>query len=167
MPSQLIGILPHPKAGAMEDCALRTQSANLTAFHSHVGQVYDPTIMAYRPQRTSLPPAHSRSWDSADFFAAKRPESKPETRRSSTSSVASFGSSYSTLSTTQTTATSVGSRRSSFVNVQQLVQQRSRSTLPPPPVFKRLPAAIYECILQQLKTIHSERYIQSCSTCYL
>lgn len=158
--------LPRPKACASERCSLRTCPANCIAFHSQVGKIYDPAIMAYRPQRTSLPPS-SRSWDSADFFAASRPELKPETRRSSSSSIASFGSSYSTLSTTQTTATSVASRRSSFIKVKQSVQQRSRSTQPPPPVFKRLPAAIYECILQQLKIIHSERYIQSCSACYL
>ncbi|MCJ1282544.1 hypothetical protein MMC26_001867 [Xylographa opegraphella] len=124
----------------------------------HVGQVYDPVIMAYRPQKTPLPFTNSVSWDSADFYAAARPES----RRSSTSSYASFGSAHSTFSTTQTT-TSVGSSRSSFTTV----QQRSRSTQPPPPVFKRLPLEIYDCILQQLRNIHTEPYIQSCATCYL
>ncbi|MCJ1318502.1 hypothetical protein MMC15_003832 [Xylographa vitiligo] len=125
----------------------------------HVGQAYDPVAMAYRPQKTPLPFTTSVSWDAADFYAAARPES----RRSSISSYASFGSAHSTFSTTQTTTTSVGSSRSSFTTI----QQRSRSTQPPPPVFKRLPLEIYEYILQQLKNIHAEPYIQSCATCYL
>jgi hypothetical protein len=114
--------------------------------------------MAYRPQRFQLPLAHSQSYDSADFFAASR----PETRRSSVSSYASLGSNLSTSSTVHTTATSIGSRNSSFI-----IQQRSRSTAPPPPVFRKLPSEIYECILQQLKIIHLDRHLQSCSVCYL
>lgn len=125
----------------------------------HVGQVYDPAIMAYRPQKTPLPFTASVSWDSADFYAASRPEYK----RSSTSSYASFGSTFTTVSATQTNATSLGSRRSSFTTV----QQRTRSTQPPPPLFKRLPTEVYECILRQLSDLHTGAHLQSCATCYL
>ena len=126
---------------------------------SHAGQVYDPKIMAYRPQKTPLPFTSSVSWDSADFYAAPR----PETRRSpSVSSHGSFSSSFSQFSNAHTNATSLGSNRSSFT-----VQQRSRSTAPPPPVFKRIPLEIYECILQQLRIVHEGSYLQSCATCYM
>ncbi|MCJ1473835.1 hypothetical protein MMC13_002487 [Lambiella insularis] len=141
----------------MKRASLNPEDALLA--NRHVGQVYDPVIMAYRPQKTPLPFTASVSWDSADFYAAPRPESK----RSSTSSYASFGSTFTTSSTTQTNATSLGSRRSSFTTV----QQRSRSTQPPPPVFKRLPPEIYACILRQLRSIHTGAYLQSCATCYL
>ena len=119
--------------------------------------------MAYRPQRMPISSTKSAiSWDPQDQL----PESRPESRRSSTSSYASFASTTSVSSIAQTNATStgsrMGSRRSSFS-----AQQKSRSTQPPPPVFKRLPLEIYECILQQLKVVHSEQYIQSCATCYL
>ena len=127
----------------------------------HAGQVYDPAIMAFRPQRMSLSSTRSAiSWESPE---EQYPDIlRPETRRSSASSYASLSSGNSIYSTAYTTATSMGSRRSSFTS-----QQKSRSTLPPPPIFKRLPLEIYGCILQQLKSVHQEQYIQSCATCHL
>ena len=126
---------------------------------SHAGQVYDPSIMAYRPQRMSIASTKSTiSWSPQDHA----PELRPETRRSSVSSYASVGSQNSIYSQAHTTATSMGSRRSSFST-----QLKARSTQPLAPVFKRLPAPVYECILQQLKVLHNEPYMQSCATCYL
>ncbi|KAL8786705.1 MAG: hypothetical protein Q9213_002642 [Squamulea squamosa] len=46
-------------------------------------------------------------------------------------------------------------------------QQKLRSTEPPPPVFQRLPAEIYECILRQLAVFHNEPSSMSCGTCHL
>ena len=126
---------------------------------SHPGQVYDPELMAYRPQRFSIASSRSSvSWNSTDFY--------PPSPRSSASSYLSMGSSpsvYSNYSTAKgTNISSWGSRRSSFTNIQRL-----RSTNPPPPVFNRLPQEIYDCILQQLGTIHSSTSTISCATCYL
>ena len=117
--------------------------------------------MAFRPQRMSL--ASSKSTISWEYPQDQYTDMlRPETRWSSASSYASLSSGSSVYSAPYTNATSLGSRRSSFTS-----QQKSRSTLPPPPVFKRLPQEIYACILRQLKAVHQEQYIQSCSTCHL
>ena len=126
--------------------------------YSHAGQVYDPSIMAYRPQRMSIASTKSTiSWGPQDHT----PELRPETRRSSVSSYASYASQNSIYSQAHTTATSMGSRRSSFTT-----QLKARSTQPLAQVFKGLPPSIYDCILQQLKILHNEQYMQSCATCY-
>ena len=115
--------------------------------------------MAFRPQRMSLPSTKSAmSLDAEEYYFMPR----PETRRSSVSSYASLGSSTSIYSNAHTNATSMGSRRSSFTT-----QQKMRSTQAPQPVVKRLPQEIYACIIQQLRVVHSEQYIQSCATCYM
>lgn len=117
--------------------------------------MYDPTIMAFRPQRMSLTSSTSSlSWESLDFSS--------ESLRSSTSSYASFPSSPSIFAAMPPRPTSLGSKHSSFIT-----QQKLRSTKPPPPVFQRLPLEIYDCILQQLKTFHDNPASASCQTCYL
>ena len=118
------------------------------------GQVWDPALMAFRPQRFSLASSKSSmTWDEL--------ESAPATQRSSISSYASLGSEPSNYSFAHTTATSLGSRRSSFTG-----QARSRSRGPRPPTFTNLPPEIYECIIQQLRYSHFEPSSQSCATCY-
>ena len=99
-------------------------------------------------------------WDAESRYLFS--EAYPDSRRTSISSYASFGTGQSTYSVAPTTATSLGSRRSSFT-----IQQRSRSILPPAPVFKNLPVEIYECILRQLRISHLGPNTQSCDTCYL
>ena len=119
-------------------------------------QVYNPEIMAHRPQRLSLGSSKSSiAWKPMDF--------DPTSPRSSSSSYLSIGTTTSKYSTAQgTNTTSLGSRPSSFTNIQRL-----RSTNPPPPLFKRLPQEIYECILQHLATVHLSVSSTSCATCYM
>lgn len=120
-----------------------------------VGQVYDPAIMAFRPQR--MPIASSRSsvsWDFSDYNS--------ESLQSSASSRASFTSIPSVYSSIPASPTTFGSQRSSYTT-----QQKLRSTAPPPPVFQGLPLEIYDCILQQLKNFHYDTSSASCQTCYL
>lgn len=120
------------------------------------GHVYDPAIMAFRPQRVSLASTRSSmSWNSMD--------SSPMSRRSSSSSIASHDTAASNYSTTQRSSSSGGAVRSSLPTQQRI----SRSTKPPLPMFKRLPPEIYGCILEQLKVLHSSPTSQSCATCYL
>ena len=121
----------------------------------HAGQVYDASIMAFRPQRMSFTSTKSAiPWDLAE-------EGLPGARPTSVSSIASIGSSTSNYSSTPTIATSIGSRGSSY-----LTHQRMRSNQPPPPVFKYLPTEIYDCILQQLRVVHTRPNTESCATCY-
>lgn len=122
-------------------------------------QVYDPENMPYRPQRYSLGSSKSSiAWNSMDF--------DPASPRSSASSYMSAGSNtsvYSKYSTAQgTNTTFLPSRPSSFTSIQRL-----RSTNPPPPLFRRLPQAIYDCILQHLRTAHLTVSSTSCATCYM
>lgn len=125
---------------------------------SHARLAYDPNATAYGPQRThSISPG--RNMYPTHFFPASRPASVSSF--ASLSSVRSNSPAPSIYSTAPSTATSVGSRRSSFT-----VQQRSRSVLPPRPVFTGLPVEIYDCILQQLRMMHDQPYLQSCATCH-
>ncbi|KAI9808952.1 MAG: hypothetical protein M1827_007127 [Pycnora praestabilis] len=55
------------------------------------------------------------------------------------------------------------SSRSSVVPQKLLPQQ----TKPLPPIFKRLPQEVYDCILYQLRIAHSDPLSPSCATCYL
>lgn len=121
--------------------------------------VSDPEFMPYRLQRLSIGSSKSSvAWNVT--------ESNAVSRRSSASSYASAGSNTSTnsnYSTAQgTNTTSLPSRPSSLTNIQRL-----RSTNPPPPLFKRLPPAIYECIMQHLSTLHLSVSSTSCATCYM
>ena len=121
----------------------------------HVGQVYDASIMAFRPQRMSLASTKSAiPWDLAE-------EGLPGVRPTSISTIASVASSTSNYSSAPTIATSIGSRGSYYTT-----HQRMRSNQPPPPVFKYLPTEIYDCILQQLRVVHMRPNTQSCATCY-
>lgn len=126
---------------------------------SYRRQVSDPGLMPYRLQRLSIGSSKSSvAWNAMD--------SNTVSRRSSASSYASAGSNtslYSHYSTAQgTNTTSLPSRPSSLTNIQRL-----RSANPPPPLFKRLPPAIYECIFQHLRTIHLSVSSTSCVTCYM
>lgn len=126
---------------------------------SYRRQVSDSELIPYKLQRLSIGSSKSSvAWNAMDSDAVSR--------RSSASSYASAGSNtsfYSHNSTTQgTNTTSLPSRPSSLTNIQRL-----RSTIPPPPLFKRLPPAIYECILQHLRTVHLSVSSTSCATCYM
>ena len=124
-------------------------------------QVYDPDLGGYRRQRFSLASTGtSVSWDPFDF--------NPASIRSSTSSYASIASIPSFYySTPQTSPASLaGSQRSSYVPP-LATQQKLRSTAPPTPVFQRLPPAIYDCILVQLRAFHEDSSSLSCQTCLL
>ena len=121
------------------------------------GQVYDPDLGGYRPQRFSLASTGtSISWNPFDI--------NPGSPRSSTSSYASIASLSSIYSTGQTPPPFLNgsSKHSSYTT-----QQRLRSTAPPTPVFQRLPPAIYDCILVQLRAFHEEASSLSCQTCCL
>ena len=126
---------------------------------SHLRQIYDPEMLPYRPQRASLGSSKSSvAWNSMDFDPAS-----PRSSASSYMSVGSNSSAYSKYSTAQATnTTSLASRPPSFTNIQKL-----RSTNPPPPLFKRLPQEIYDCILQHLANVHLSVSSTSCATCYM
>lgn len=120
-----------------------------------VGQVYDPTILAFRPQRVSLESSKcSVLWDFSDFNLESLP--------SSASSHSSFNSIASGHSSLPAGPAHFSSQRSSYAT-----QQKLRSTAPPPPVFQRLPPEIYDCILRLLKEFHYDPLSASCQTCYL
>ena len=120
-----------------------------------VGQVYDPEIMAFRPQRYSLASSKSSlSWNSF--------ESPPSSLRSSAASLATLASSPSFNSLETPSVLPHSSRHSTFIS-----QQKVRSTGPPTPVFHRLPSEVYDCVLQQIENFHNEPASMSCHTCYL
>lgn len=120
-----------------------------------VGQVYDPAILDFRPQRVCLESSKcSVLWDFSDYNS--------ESLLSSASSNASFTSIASFQSSMPAGSAHLGSQRSSYAT-----QQKLRSTAPPPPVFQRLPPEIYDCILQLLKEFHYDSSSASCQTCYL
>lgn len=117
--------------------------------------MYDPAIMAFRPQKIPIALSKSSvSWDFSDYNS--------ESLQSSASSHASFTSIPSVYSSIPASPTAFGSQRSSYTT-----QQKLRSTAPPPPVFQNLPLELYDCILQQLKTFHYNISSASCQTCYL
>ncbi|KAL8656187.1 MAG: hypothetical protein Q9210_000420, partial [Variospora velana] len=119
-----------------------------------VGQVYDPEIMSFRPQRFSL--ASSKS-SITGFF-----ESTPPYYRSSVSSRPSFTSIPSMHSVSLPSPPPSPSYNSAFIS-----QQKLRSTAPPRSVFQCLPPEIYDCILRQLTIFHDKATSMSCETCRL
>jgi len=135
---------------------LSQASDALTIHYYSAGHVYDPALMAFRPGRVSLASTRSStSWSSMD--------SSPGSRRSSTSSLMSHDTNSSVYSTPQIALASFAAVRSTLPAQQRI----SRSTKPPIPMFKRLPQEIYDCILEQLKVLHSNPLSASCATCYL
>ena len=130
--------------------------SRLTSHTCRSGQVYDPAIMAFRPQRmgSTGSSSSSMSWDSSSHDV--------NSLRSSISSYESFMTAQSINSTYQVHPGFLPSQRSSYTT-----QQKLRSTAPPPPVFQRLPPEVYDCILQQLRNFHENPSALSCQTCYL
>lgn len=120
-----------------------------------MGQVYDPELGGFRPQRFSL--ASSKSSMTWNSF-----ESMPPSYRSSVSSRPSFISMPPIYSMGLPSPPLSPSYNSTFIT-----QQKLRSTAPPPPVFQRLPPEIYDCILRQLTVFHEEPASMSCQTCRL
>lgn len=120
-----------------------------------MGQIYDPSLGGFRPQRFSLASSKSSiSWASTEYM----PPSYP----SSISSHPSFISVPSIYSIGLPSPPLSPSYSSTLIT-----QQKLRSTAPPPPVFQRLPPEIYDCILRQLAIFHNEPASMSCETCYL
>lgn len=130
------------------------------------GQVYDPDLGGYRPQRFSIASTGSSvSWNPFDFESTSV--------RSSTSSypsIASCPSYFSTpsyYSTAPTIPTSIsGPQRSSYTNP-YATQPKTRSTTPISGTIQRLPSAVYDTILVHLRAFHEDAASLSCQTCFL
>ncbi len=120
------------------------------------GQVYDPAIMGFRAQRMGSI-ASSTSSISRDSLSYDL-----NSVRSSVSSYESFMTAPSINPTYHANAGFLASQRDSYTT-----QQKSRSAVPPRPVFQRLPPEIYDCILQKLREFHETPSSLSCQTCYL
>ncbi|KAI9778906.1 MAG: hypothetical protein M1835_004818 [Candelina submexicana] len=124
------------------------------------GRNYDPAIVALQFQREqfqrdSLASSKSSvSWSTLDF--------PPESRPPSLLSFTSYGSNASNFSNSNPNKVSMSSRSS--VATPKL---QSRQMSPVPPVFKRLPQEIYDCVLQHLRVVHLDPLSPSCATCYL
>lgn len=129
-----------------------------------VGQIWDPTLGAYRAQR--LPIALSKSSIAANAIIDKtnRAQSPRPSILSSTSLGSSLGSSATsyTYSSAQSLSPSLVSQPSSYS-----VQTNARAKGPRRANFKALPPEVYDCILQQLRVLHESPDSQSCQTCYL
>lgn len=128
------------------------------------GQIWDPTLGAFRAQR--LPIALSKSSIAANAMIGNtnraqspRPSILPYTSQGS--SVGSSATTY-TYSSAQSLPPSLVSRPSSYS-----IKTNARAKDPSRANFKALPPEVYDCILRQLRVLHETPDSQSCQTCYL
>ena len=130
-----------------------------------LGQIWDPTLGAYRAQR--LPLALSKSSVAANAMNGHvngqriyRPQTSAS-YASATSSSNSFNTAY-TYSSTPTSPDSLFSHHSNSTS-----QLKAQWKPPPRAYFQNLPPEVYDCILQQLRVFHEDPWSQSCQTCYM
>ncbi len=130
-----------------------------------LGQIWDPTLGAYRAQR--LPLALSKSSVAANAMNGHvngQRLYRPSTS-ASYASTASNSNSFTTAYTYSSTPTSPGSL---FSNHSNSTNQLRAQWKPPPRVFfQNLPPEVYDCILQQLRVFHEDPRSQSCQTCHM
>lgn len=127
------------------------------------GQIWDPTLGAFRSQR--LPIALSKS-----TIAAKAMTGNIDDAQSPRSSISSHTSMASSLGSSATTYTysSAPSLPPSLISQQSYaIQTKARPKFASRALFKALPPEVYDCILQQLRILHETPESQSCQTCHL
>ena len=130
-----------------------------------LGQIWDPTLGAYREQR--LPLALSKSSVAANAMNGHvngQRLYRPPTSNSY-ASTASNSNSFTTAYTCSSTPTSPGSLSSHHSN--STSQLRAQWKPPPRALFQNLPPEVYDCILQQLRVFHEDPRSQSCQTCHM
>ena len=130
-----------------------------------LGQIWDPTLGAYRAQR--LPLALSKSSIAANAMNGHVNGQKiyRPTTSASYASTASNSNSFNTAYTYSSTPTSPGSLFSHHSN--STSQLRAQWKPPPRALFQNLPPEVYDCILQQLRVFHEDPRSQSCQTCHM
>ncbi len=130
-----------------------------------LGQIWDPTLGAYRAQR--LPLALSKSSVAANatngHFNGQGLYRPPTS--ASYASTASNPNSFTTAYTYSSTPTSPGSLFSHHSNSSSQVKARWKP--PPRAFFQNLPPEVYDCILQQLRIFHEDPRSLSCQTCHM
>lgn len=136
----------------------------LLKVHNRAGQIWDPTLGAFRAQR--LPIALSKSSVAANAKIVNT--NRAQSRRPSISSYTSLGSGLGstatayTYSSAQCLPSSLVSQPSSYST-----QTKARAKVPCRAIFKALPPEVYDCILQQLRVLHETPESQSCQTCHV
>ena len=130
-----------------------------------LGQIWDPTLGAYRAQR--LPLGLSKSSVAANAMNGHvngQRLYRPPTS-ASYASTASNSNSFTTAYTYSSPPTSPGSLFSHYSNSSS--QLRAQWKPPPRAFFQNLPPEVYDCILQQLRVFHEDPRSQSCQTCHM
>lgn len=152
--TEQVRLSQHPIVVLMADCR-----------NCRLGQIWDPTLGAYRAQR--LPLALSKSSVAANTMNGHVNEQsiyRPQTS-ASYASTASNSNSFNTPYTHSSTPTSPDSLFSPHSN--STSQMRAQRKPPPRVYFQNLPPEVYDCILQQLRVSHEDPWLQSCQTCYM
>lgn len=136
----------------------------LTDSYQRPGQIWDPTLGAFRAQR--LPIALSKSSMATQILtdSAERRQSRRSSASSYTSATSSLGSSATdySYSSAQSLPRSLVSRPSSYSFTVKTASKGAKLGY-----FKALPPEVYDCILQHLRQFHEDPRSQSCQACYL
>ncbi len=131
---------------------------------NRAGQIWDPTLGAFRAQR--LPIALSKSSIATNVKTeitngAQSPRHSISSYSSKASSVGSSATAYTYLSA-HSLPPSLVSQPSSYS-----LKTKARAKASHHVVFRALPPEVYDCILLQLRVVHETPGSQSCQTCYL